>query len=142
MLQHAFQNVWQTSLLRQLRITSNSTSVKFNSSPSWVKTALTWLDPTGQTTRPSKSTSLHYISWPAGTAITDSKQSPHSEVATLLCFSTSVVERTPDQSQKSGITLHLPQKTQDSFDQTSPRPCIAEKKKKKYMHFMFVSLAL
>ena len=41
------------------------------------------------------------------------------------CAGTSVVERTPDQCQDSGITLHLPQKTQDSFLQTSPWPRIA-----------------
>ena len=34
---------------------------------------------------------------------------------TLLCFGTSVVEQTPDQCQDSGITLHLPQKNQDSI---------------------------
>lgn len=41
---------------------------------------------------PSKSTSLHHISWPAGTPMTESKQSPHSEVATILFFGTLVVE--------------------------------------------------
>ena len=60
---------------------------------------------------------LYYISWPAGTASL-------SAVATLLCFGTSVVERTPDQCQDSGITRHLLKKTQDSFVQTSPRPCL------------------
>ena len=66
---------------------------------------------TGQTTRPSESTLLIYISWLAGTPIAESKQSPLSELVTLLCFGTSVVERTPDQCQDSGITQHLPQKT-------------------------------
>ncbi|XP_030286092.1 tripartite motif-containing protein 40-like [Sparus aurata] len=51
-----------------------------------------------------ESTSRIYIRWPAGTPIADSKQSPLSKVATLLCFGTSVVERTPDQCQDSGIT--------------------------------------
>ena len=51
-----------------------------------------------------------------------SEQSPLSEVATLLCFGTSVVEQTPDQCQDSRITYHLLKKTQDSFVQTSPRP--------------------
>ena len=75
------------------------------------------------TTRPSKSTSLIYTSWPTGSRIAESKQSLLSEVSmTLLCFGTSVVEGTPDQCQDSGITLHLLQKTQDSFVQTSPRP--------------------
>ena len=36
---------------------------------------------------------------------------PHSKVATLLCFGTSVVEWTPDQCQNRGTTLHLPPKT-------------------------------
>ena len=37
---------------------------------------------------------------------------PHTPArALLLCFGASVVERTPDQCQDSGITLHLPQKT-------------------------------
>ena len=35
---------------------------------------------------------------------------------------TLVVKQTPYQCQDSGITLQLPQKTQDSFVQTSPRP--------------------
>ena len=35
--------------------------------------------------------SLHYINWPAGTGITESKQRSLSEVATLLCSGTSVV---------------------------------------------------
>ena len=48
---------------------------------------------TGQTTRPSMSTSLHYISWPTGTAITDSKQRLHSEVTAPLCSGATVVEK-------------------------------------------------
>ena len=44
---------------------------------------------TGQTTRPSESTLLIYISWPAGTPIAEIKQSPLSTVTTLLCFGTS-----------------------------------------------------
>ena len=42
MLQRASQNIWQTSPLGQMRITSNSTSEKLNSSLSRGKTALTW----------------------------------------------------------------------------------------------------
>ena len=60
---------------------------------------------TGQTTRPSESTLLHYISWPAG--------AHHWEQIALLCSGASVVERTPDQCQDSRVTHHLPQKTQD-----------------------------
>ena len=56
---------------------------------------------TGQTTCPSESTSLIYISWPTGTPMADSKQSPLSRVATLLCFGTSVVGQTPNQCQDS-----------------------------------------
>ena len=80
---------------------------------------------TGQTTRPSTSTSLHYIRWPAGNGITESKQSSLSEAATLLCSGTSAVDQTPDQCQDNRVTRHLPQKTHDSFVQTSPRPRIA-----------------
>ena len=58
-------------------------------------------------------------------SIVEIKQSPLSKVATLLCFGTSVVGRSPDKCQDSGITLHLPQKTQDSSVQTSPWPSIA-----------------
>ena len=72
-----------------------------------------------------ESTSLFHISWPAGTSITQSNQWPLSKDATLLCFGTSVVEQTTDQCQDSAINLHLPQKTQDSFFQTSPWLCIA-----------------
>ena len=79
---------------------------------------------TGLTTHPSESTVLFYISWPAGTTITESKWSLLTEVVILLCMGTSVVERIPDQCQHSWSTLHIPQKTQDSFVQTSPRPCI------------------
>ena len=70
---------------------------------------------TGQTKRPSLSTSLYYISWLAGTAITVSKKILLCEVTTLLCSEASVVEWTHDQCQDSGITHNLPQKTQDSF---------------------------
>ena len=42
---------------------------------------------------------------------------------TLLCSGASLVEWTPDQSQDCRVTLCLQQKTQDSFVQTSPRPC-------------------
>ena len=70
---------------------------------------------TGQIARPGKSISLIYVSWLTGIAI---KQSTLSKVVTLLCFGTSVVKRTPDQCQD---TLHLPQKTQDWFVQTSLR---------------------
>ena len=63
----------------------------------------------------------YYISWPAGTAIAESKQSPLCKVATPLCFGTSMVELAPDHYQDSGITLYLPQNTQDSFVQTSSR---------------------
>ena len=80
---------------------------------------------TGQTTRPSESASLIYISWPTDTSIDERKQSSLSEVATLLYFRTSVVERTPDQSQDSGITRQLPQKTWNSSFQTKARPRIA-----------------
>ena len=62
------------------------------------------------------------ISWPAGTPIAESKQSPLSKVTTLLCFGTSVVEWTSDQSQDSRITPHVLQNTQDSFVQTSSYP--------------------
>ena len=48
---------------------------------------------TGQTSRLSESTSLYYISWPAGNAIAESKQNPLGEVATLLCFGASVLEQ-------------------------------------------------
>ena len=41
-LQHTSCNGWQTSLFGQLRITSNSTFIKLNSSSSRGKTALTW----------------------------------------------------------------------------------------------------
>ena len=60
---------------------------------------------------------------PAGTPITESKQSLLTKVATL-CFGTSVVEWTPDQCQNSRVTLHLLHKTQDSFVQISPWPRI------------------
>ena len=80
---------------------------------------------TGQTTRPSATTSLHCISGPAGTAITERRQRSLSWVAALPCSGASAVERPPDQCQDSRTTRHLPQKTQDSFVQTSPRPEIA-----------------
>ena len=80
---------------------------------------------TGQTTSSNKSPSFYYISWPASTPIAESKQSPLSEVATLLCFATSVDGRNLDQSHDSRISLCLLQKTPDSFLQTSPRPRIA-----------------
>ena len=46
-----------------------------------------------QTTCPSESTSLYYISWPAGTAITASKQSPLSEVHARADFQKSAESR-------------------------------------------------
>ena len=64
---------------------------------------------------PGMSTSLNYISWPAGTLITESKQRSLSEMTTLLCSGASVLEPTPNQCQDS----HLLQKTRDSFVQTS-----------------------
>ena len=77
---------------------------------------------TGQTTRSSAGSSLHYISWLAGTAIAESKQrSLSAEVMTLLCSGAPVVEQSPDQCQDSRVTRHLSQKTQDSLVQTSPR---------------------
>ena len=70
------------------------------------------------TTRANMSTSLYYISWPAGTAIAESKQSLLSKVSPLLCSGSSVVEWSPDQCHYSRITHHLTQKTQRSLDQT------------------------
>ena len=64
-----------------------------------------------------------------------------------LCFGTSVVEQTPDQCQDSRVTLHLLQKTQDSFVQPSPltphsmTPPPPINKKQIVCTFMFVSLA-
>ena len=87
-----------------------------------------------QTPHPSESTSLFYISWPAGTPIVERKQSLVSEDATHLCFGASTVKWTPDQCQDignsltmwlSGIMLHFPHKTHNSFVQTLPRPYIA-----------------
>ena len=58
------------------------------------------------------------------------------------------VESTPDQCQDSWITFHLPQKTQDSFVQTSPRPRKAwlapnpPPKNLKYLPFIFWSFTL
>ena len=63
---------------------------------------------TGQTTRPSMSTSLCSISWQAGTTITESKQSSLSEVVSLLCSGT--VHSGMNSQPMSGITLHLPQR--------------------------------
>ena len=68
---------------------------------------------TDKTTCPSPSTLVYYVSWPARTAIAESKQSSLSEVGAPLCFGTSVVERTPDQCQDSGITRHPRQQTQE-----------------------------
>ena len=76
--------------------------------------------------------------------IAESKQSPLTQVTTIFCFGTSVVEWTPDQCQDSGITLHLPKMTQNSFVQT-PWPRVASlppPPKKNICTCMFVSLAL
>ena len=61
---------------------------------------------------------------------------PLSEVTTRLCFGTSVVDQTPDQCQDSGITLHLPQKTQ----KTSPRPRIARLPPKRLLNALNVNV--
>ena len=64
---------------------------------------------------PSVSTSLHSISWVAGTTITESKQRLLSEVATLWRSGDSVV---------GSLAIPL-QKTQDSLVQAPPQTCIA-----------------
>ena len=89
-------------------------STDFLLQPSSVVWNCTHLCPnTSQTTHLSMSTSLYYIRWLAGTVIAESKQRLLSEIATLLCTGTKVVERTSDQCQESRITAHLLQKTQN-----------------------------
>ena len=56
---------------------------------------------TGQTTRPSVSTWLQFISWLAGTAIAESKQRSLSKIKTVLVA--------PDHCQDNRVTSHLPQ---------------------------------
>ena len=75
----------------------------------------TYLPPnTGETTRPSGSTRS---STAAGQlvplSIRANKSHTDNSSQTLLCIGTSLVEQTPSQCQGTGITLHLPQKTQD-----------------------------
>ena len=66
-----------------------------------------WPPNTGQTIRPITSTLLYYISWPDGTAVTESKPRLLSKATTLLRSGASGVERTPNQCQDSRVTRHL-----------------------------------
>ena len=71
---------------------------------------------TGQTTRPSKSTSLHYISWPAGTTITENKQ-----LFSVLALQWWNELPTNVRTTESLTIFHKRLKTQDSLVQT-PTP--------------------
>ena len=66
----------------------------------------------------------NYLSWPAGTAIAKSKQRLHSQVATLVCFGTAMVERAPCR-QDCRVPHQLLQETQDPLDQSSHGLCLA-----------------
>ena len=79
----------------------------------------------GKATHPNSIPPLNYLSSTSGTAIAKSKQRSINKVTTLLCFGTSVVERAPCRCQDRRVAHQLPQKTQNSPVQSSPRPCVA-----------------
>ena len=77
---------------------------------------------TGQTTRPSANTSLHYISWAGGTAIGEREQRSLSKFTTLFWDLSGAKNSRPMSGQQS----RSPSSAKDSrLTQSSPQPCIA-----------------
>ena len=129
------QNIWQTSPLGQLHITSSSTLSK--TEPLFVlekdcphmDLSVTVEDVTvlpSSTVRNlgviiDNATSAERLVRPSLKA--NKGCSVKSGLISVL--DDPVVERTPDQCQESRVTHHLPQKTQDSLGQTLPQSLIA-----------------